>query len=106
MGLPEVLCWQADTLLLLIVEDISCADAMSFPDAGIDGGGSVRVPSALCGVVGLRPTVGRTSTVNCPENAFSIMSFGTHTTCVADAMLVYGVIANAGANAVFNTCPA
>lgn len=65
-------------------------------NAGIDGGGSVRVPSALCGVVGLRPTVGRTSTQNCPENAFSIMSFGTHTTCVADAMLIYSVIANAG----------
>lgn len=64
--------------------------------AGIDGGGSVRVPSALCGIVGLRPTVGRTSTRNCPENAFSIMSFGAHTACVADSMLVYSVIANAG----------
>ena len=59
----------------------------------------MRVPSALCGVVGLRPTVGRTSTANCPENAFSIMSFGTHTACVADAMLVYSVIANAGTRA-------
>ena len=68
------------------------------PCAGIDGGGSVRVPSALCGIVGLRPTVGRTSTQHCPENAFSIMSFGTHTGCVADAMLVYSVIANAGAH--------
>ena len=56
----------------------------------------MRVPSALCGVVGLRPTVGRTSTQHCPENAFSIMSFGTHTVCAADAMLVYSVIGNAG----------
>lgn len=56
----------------------------------------MRVPSALCGIVGLRPTVGRTSTENCPENAFSIMSFGSHTVTIADAMLVYTVIANAG----------
>lgn len=68
----------------------------SLLNAGIDGGGSVRVPSALCGVFGLRPTVGRTSTAHCPENAFSIMSFGTHTGSIADAALVYAVISNAG----------
>ena len=56
----------------------------------------MRVPSALCGVFGLRPTVGRTSTAHCPENAFSIMSFGTHTGSIADAALVYAVISNAG----------
>jgi hypothetical protein len=64
--------------------------------AGIDGGGSVRVPAALCGVVGLRPTVGRTSPRNCPDNAFSIMAIGAHTGCIADAALVYAAIANAG----------
>ena len=64
--------------------------------AGIDGGGSVRVPAALCGVVGLRPTVGRTSPVNCPDNAFSIMAFGPLAGSVADAMLVYAHIGNAG----------
>lgn len=64
----------------------------------------MRVPSALCGVVGLRPTVGRTSTTHCPENAFSIMSFGAHTASIADATLVYAVIANAGARTLSQWC--
>lgn len=63
---------------------------------GIDGGGSVRVPAALCGVTALRPTVGRTSTAHCPPNAFSIMAFGVISGCLADALLVYAAIANAG----------
>ncbi|KAK9841850.1 hypothetical protein WJX81_007196 [Elliptochloris bilobata] len=66
---------------------------------GIDGGGSVRVPAALCGVAALRPTVGRTSTAHCPPNAFSIMAFGTIAGCLADALLVYAAIGNAGTDA-------
>ena len=64
--------------------------------AGIDGGGSVRVPAALCGVVALKPTTGRTSHLGCPENAFSIMSIGPIAATVGDAMLINAVISNAG----------
>jgi hypothetical protein len=66
---------------------------------GIDGGGSVRVPAALCGVAALRPTVGRTSHAHCPPNAFSIMAVGPLTGCLADALLVHAAIGNAGAPA-------
>ena len=54
------------------------------------------MPAALCGVAALRPTVGRTSTAHCPPNAFSIMAFGVIAGCLADALLVYAAIANAG----------
>lgn len=64
--------------------------------AGIDGGGSVRVAAALCGVAALRPTVGRTSTAHCPPNAFSIMAFGVISGGLEDALLVYAAIGNAG----------
>ena len=56
----------------------------------------MRVPAALCGVVGFKPTVGRTSHIGCPETAFSIMSTGVIASCVGDAMVVNTVISNAG----------
>eukprot|EP00884_Botryococcus_braunii_P016489 jgi/Botrbrau1/3523/Bobra.341_2s0050.1 len=73
---------------------------------GIDGGGSVRVPSSLCGLIGLRPTVGRTSREHCPDNAFSIMAFGVLAASVSDALLVHAAISNAGMEKVAFPPPA
>ena len=64
---------------------------------GLDGGGSVRVPAALCGVAALRPTVGRTSRAGMPATAFSIAAVAVIAPGVADAAVVHAVIANAGA---------
>ena len=63
---------------------------------GIDGGGSVRVPAALCGVAALRPTVGRTARIGVPPTAFTIMAIGVIAPTVGDAAAVTAVIANAG----------
>ncbi len=63
---------------------------------GTDGGGSIRIPSAWCGVVGYQPSAGRVPVVVRP-NAFSGVSpfiyEGPITRNVADAALAMSVLA-------------
>jgi aspartyl-tRNA(Asn)/glutamyl-tRNA(Gln) amidotransferase subunit A len=60
---------------------------------GSDGAGSVRIPSALCGVVGMKPSLGRVpQTVLAPR--FSTWAYhGPITRTVADAALMMNVVA-------------
>ena len=60
---------------------------------GTDTGGSVRVPAALCGLVGLKPTHGRVPLTGVFPLAPSLDTVGPLTRTVGDAALVYGVIA-------------
>lgn len=59
---------------------------------GTDTGGSVRVPAALCGVAGLRPTVGRVSAVGIAPISASRDSAGPLARSVADLALLDGVL--------------
>jgi amidase/aspartyl-tRNA(Asn)/glutamyl-tRNA(Gln) amidotransferase subunit A len=63
---------------------------------GTDGGGSIRIPAAWCGVVGYQPSAGRVPSVLRP-NAFSGVSpfiyEGPITRNVADAALTMSVLA-------------
>ncbi|MGC4116370.1 MAG: amidase [Myxococcales bacterium] len=60
---------------------------------GADGGGSIRVPAALCGVVGLKPTFGRVSEAGAVPLCSSVGHAGPIGSCVEDVALAYAVIA-------------
>ena len=60
---------------------------------GSDTGGSIRNPAALCGVVGLKPTHGRTSLVGVCPNVQTFDHLGPMTRTARDAALVLQALA-------------
>ena len=60
---------------------------------GSDTGGSIRNPAALCAVVGLKPTHGRTSLVGVCPNVMTFDHLGSITFSARDAALVLQTLA-------------
>ena len=60
---------------------------------GSDTGGSIRIPAALCGIVGLKPTFGRVSLYGVTPLAWSLDHLGPMTRSVGDAALLLHVLA-------------
>lgn len=60
---------------------------------GADGGGSIRIPSSFCGVVGLKPTFGRVSEHGAAPVCWSLAHIGPIGASVADVALGYSLIA-------------
>ncbi|MBA4392943.1 MAG: amidase [Desulfobacca sp.] len=56
---------------------------------GTDTGGSIRIPAALCGIVGLKTTVGRISRYGVYPLSWTLDSVGLLTRSVEDAARVY-----------------
>ena len=60
---------------------------------GADGGGSIRIPAALCGVVGLKPTFGRVSEHGAVPLCWSVAHVGPLAASVADCALGFSMMA-------------
>ena len=60
---------------------------------GADGGGSIRIPSAFCGVVGIKPTFGRISEHGAPPLVWSVAHLGPIAASVHDCAAAYAVMA-------------
>lgn len=60
---------------------------------GTDTGGSIRIPSAFCGVVGLKPTYGRVSTAGVFPLAIGMDHVGPITSSVTDSAIMLQTLA-------------
>jgi aspartyl-tRNA(Asn)/glutamyl-tRNA(Gln) amidotransferase subunit A len=65
---------------------------------GTDTGGSIRIPAALCGVVGLKPTRGRVSLRGVIPLSWNLDHAGPMARCMRDAALLLQAIAGYDAN--------
>ena len=63
---------------------------------GTDGGASVRVPAAMCGLVGIKPQRGRIPLTPLGEHWHGLAHAGPMARTVADAALLLDVLAGAG----------
>jgi len=60
---------------------------------GADGGGSIRIPAALCGVAGLKATYGRISEDGAAPLCWSVAHVGPLGATIADVALGYSIMA-------------
>jgi amidase len=77
---------------------VATAASLCFGSLGTDTGGSIRFPSAACGVVGLKPTYGRVSRYGVIPLAESLDHVGPMSRSVADAAAMLQVIAGFDSN--------
>ena len=69
------------------------AAGLAFAALGTDTGGSIRLPAACCGIVGLKPTYGRVSRAGVMPLSWSLDHVGPMARTVRDAATLLAVIA-------------
>jgi amidase len=77
---------------------VATALGLCYGSLGSDTGGSIRFPSATCGLSGIKPTWGRVSRYGVFPLAETLDHVGPMTRSVADAAAMLGVIAGADRN--------
>ena len=68
---------------------ISVATGMALATIGTDTGGSIRIPAAACGIIGLKPALGEVPTDGVVPLSRSLDHVGPLARSVGDAWLVY-----------------
>ena len=71
---------------------VALAAGMCFGALGTDTGGSIRIPSAACGTVGLKPTFGEVPTDGVVPLSTTMDHLGPMARSVADAALMFDVL--------------
>src|SRR5262245_51155297 len=72
---------------------VSVLAEMAFATVGTDTGGSIRIPAAACGIVGLKPTYGEVSTDGVIALAPRLDHVGPLARSVGDAWIVFRALA-------------
>ncbi len=72
---------------------VAVATGMALAALGTDTGCSIRIPAAFCGLVGLKPTWGRTSLAGAVPLSWSLDHLGPLTRSVADAAALLALLA-------------
>jgi aspartyl-tRNA(Asn)/glutamyl-tRNA(Gln) amidotransferase subunit A len=71
---------------------IAVATGMSLGTVGTDTGGSIRIPAAACGIVGLKPEWGKVSAVGVVPLSRQLDHVGPLAASVTDAWLLYNAL--------------
>ncbi|WP_158801416.1 MULTISPECIES: amidase [unclassified Acidisoma] len=87
--------WQTDRTCSASSSGPACvvAAGLAYASLGTDTGGSVRLPAAACGIVGLKPTYGVVSRAGVVPAGYSLDHVGPFARTVRDTALVQNAIA-------------
>ena len=75
---------------------VALLEGMCFGSVGTDTGGSIRIPSAVCGTVGLKPAVGELPCDGIVALSTTLDHVGPMARSVADAALMFEAMKGAG----------